>query len=143
METSMYAARLLLTCAFSAMLAGCGAMERAAQDSYMAKTPASAWGSPPFGYEAKLIKLMKDSLIDPDSARFKFSKPDRISWPSSKGGQSPAWQIDVLVNAKNSFGGYTGDQLWRFAQVREEGGIYYFNSPPGKGFEQLPWTAGW
>ena len=67
---------------------------------------------------------MASMLKDPDSAKYQFKEPykayvthypDQLFPDKTEYG----WIIRVGVNAKNSFGGYTGYQLYRFL-VRDE-----------------------
>jgi hypothetical protein len=81
-------------------------------ESFMARTPASAWGEIPSGYEAAIMANIKETLLDPESARFKFGKPSRTSAPIDYMHEKNAavWIVSVYVNAKNRFGGYAGDK---------------------------------
>jgi len=74
--------------------------------------------------EVVIKSFMSSMLKDPDSAKFQFEEayksyvtyyPDTI-FPSKT---EYGWVIKVRVNAKNSFGGYTGYQLYTFL-VRDE-----------------------
>ncbi len=63
---------------------------------------------------------MATVLKDPESARYRFGEPQRayVNNGLLRGG-NVVWQgyvIYFFVNAKNSYGGYTGEQPW-FALV--------------------------
>jgi len=76
-------------------------------------------------FQEMIIKTFMASILkDPDSAKYQFGEsykgyityyPDTV-FPSKT---EYGWVIRVSVNAKNSFGGYTGYQLYRFL-VRDE-----------------------
>jgi outer membrane murein-binding lipoprotein Lpp len=72
---------------------------------------ASDFGLAPQHYEPQVIAYFRGQLKDPDSAKYKFGDPYRaftykhvfygpVSWSG--------YALDVEVNAKNGFGGYTG-----------------------------------
>lgn len=66
-----------------------------------------------------IVKAVKDQLKDPDSAKFKWVKlADRIN---------PKHFVDSycgLVNAKNSYGGYTGFEPFEVMAARSENGKF-------------------
>jgi hypothetical protein len=78
------------------------------------KHPSSTanFGSQPQNYEQAIKSYFEVILKDPDSAKYRFSAPVKaygnegliyggdVSWLG--------WLVDVDVNAKNSYGGYTG-----------------------------------
>lgn len=88
-----------------AMLAGCATPP-------FAPAPESAFGSPPRDPEAGARSYFDRILKDPVSARYQVGSPrkmecliDQKVWAG--------WAVDVLVNAKNSYGAYTGDEMHR------------------------------
>ena len=78
------------------------------------KQPAtgSNYGAYPENYETLVKQSFDETLIDPESARFRFLKPRKGY--SNRGwalGGDVVWQgylVQTRVNAKNRFGGYTG-----------------------------------
>jgi len=87
------------------LLGGCaGAFKR--------PDPSADFGPPPQNYEQAIKDYFEVILKDPESARHRFGTPQKayaneglayggdVSWYG--------WLVDVDVNAKNSFGGYTG-----------------------------------
>lgn len=86
------------------------------------------YGSKPTNYKKVIKEHIADNLIDPESARFtKFSKPQK-SWMSEfqgfKNFKYYGWLVCVDVNAKNSFGGYTGKKTY-VALLRGDKVVYY------------------
>lgn len=67
---------------------------------------------PPVGYEESVPRLFADVLKDPDSAHYRYAPPARAYVNNGLiHGGGYGWigyAIPVLVNAKNSYGGYTG-----------------------------------
>ena len=59
---------------------------------------------------------MKRVLKDPDSAKYSFEIPPRKSWvyDFTLHGNVFGWVVCSGINAKNSFGGYTGEQPFAF-----------------------------
>lgn len=67
------------------------------------------YGPFPKNYQSLIVAHMKAVLKDPDSARFGFVQAPVKSWyPLNR--KSFGWAVCVGVNAKNSYGGYTGTQ---------------------------------
>lgn len=69
------------------------------------------------GYEEKVKAAMELRLKDPASAIYRFGDPYK-NWQTKAaidGGQldKVGWCVPVLINAKNSYGGYTGFQPYR------------------------------
>ena len=65
----------------------------------------------PDSYQEQLKVIISDTLKDPDSAKFKFFPP-RKSYTA--GTRHFGYVVPVAVNAKNSYGGYTGNQMLYF-----------------------------
>lgn len=65
------------------------------------------YGEAPKNHEALFKKFILKNLKDPDSAKFENIKKPIKMWGSSLG-IIHYWLICGEVNAKNSFGGYTG-----------------------------------
>ncbi|HVS11352.1 MAG TPA: hypothetical protein VMS76_15890 [Planctomycetota bacterium] len=73
-------------------------------------------GEPPDEEAARFLAevVMKSNLKDPMSAVIQWS-PMRRSWYRDESGKvSFAWELLGLLNAKNSYGGYTGFKPHRF-----------------------------
>jgi hypothetical protein len=69
------------------------------------------YGSPPQNYEKTIKDLMSMQLKDPYSAQYKFQAPFKGYANRGLiygGGRDYGWVVKVWINAKNSFGGYTG-----------------------------------
>ena len=84
----------------------------------------SAFGAQPTNTEAAIKNYFETTLKDPDSARYRFEDGFiRVACTYATLGQTtpvvwrPYWARVALVNAKNSYGGYTGHQ--RFAVLFE------------------------
>lgn len=80
--------------------------------------PDADYGVYPADYEALVKAHMEATLKDPESARYSnFSKPRKEHIITNVGAKEAAYgySVCVLVNAKNSYGGYTGNhQYWFF-----------------------------
>lgn len=82
------------------------------------------YGLPPSdGYKNQIEQDISKTLLDPDSAKYIFDAPCKfwISTGNDKTGMQYGYFIGVTVNAKNSFGGYTGYQpigvIWRNGNI--------------------------
>ncbi|MGX9831179.1 hypothetical protein ACH30J_04585 [Enterobacter hormaechei subsp. xiangfangensis] len=69
-------------------------------------------GFPPEGtaYQGDIVNTIKVNLKDPDSARFNFDAPRKV-WINADMSHADVrcgYFVGTTVNAKNSFGGYTG-----------------------------------
>jgi hypothetical protein len=62
-------------------------------------------------FKAEIIQATKNKLKDPDSAKFShFREPKKAYSSTSLSKLNMAgWSVVFYVNAKNSYGGYTGD----------------------------------
>jgi hypothetical protein len=136
-------AALALAAAAAAGVAGCGVAFRSSADEFERTQPLTAWGArPPADHleveRAFVLRLLKD----PESARFEHRGVARFLTPASQQDPSvvPVWRSLLLVNARNSFGGYTGAQAWSF--LWHNGRLYrvqdgtgrlttLFEAPPG------------
>jgi len=85
------------------------------------------YGTLPNDYQQQIKNHMASVLKDPESARYTFEPPfkgysqDGSLSPTS-GGVRYGQIVGVQVNAKNSYGGYTGNQLYVF--MFSDGVIY-------------------
>jgi hypothetical protein len=102
--------RLFLTLSFAAVLQGCNGKGPQSQD---AKPPKSDL------IQAEAIKmeaLVKSDLKDPDSARFRNIRRVYMPTPKEVSTADPTTLAYCgEVNARNSFGGYTGFQPFAVA----------------------------
>src|SRR5713101_4670986 len=82
--------------------------------SFQKPSPNAYYGNPPEGYEEPIKAAFNVVLKDPDSAKYQFGSPYRAYRNNglAYGGQVTwtGYAMEVWVNAKNSFGGYTGFQ---------------------------------
>lgn len=75
------------------------------------------FGNPPINIEASVKGLMAQRLKDPYSAMYRFGNPRKGVTQDGLllGGKKRfGWIVPVGINAKNSFGGYTGEQMHYF-----------------------------
>lgn len=77
------------------------------------------YGTLPADYQQQIKSHMASILKDPESARYSFEPPFKGysqdgSLSSTSGGVMYGQIVGVQVNAKNSYGGYTGNQLYVF-----------------------------
>ena len=77
------------------------------------------YGSLPSDYQQQIKDRISSVLKDPESARYAFEPPFKGysqdgSMSSTGGGVTYGYVAGVQVNAKNSYGGYTGNQLYVF-----------------------------
>lgn len=72
----------------------------------------------PANHKPMVIKRIKLDLKDPDSAKIKVGELKLLTCDAfggaGKGATLKVWSADALVNAKNSFGAYTGDKVRRY-----------------------------
>lgn len=70
------------------------------------------YGTSPEAYEEKIKVYFSVILKDSESARFNISKPYKAyvneGWAVGGGIKWIGHAVDVQINAKNSYGGYTG-----------------------------------
>ncbi len=90
------------------------------------------FGKKPKGHKSIIEKFMKKILKDPDSAKFLWD--DSVGPKEGMGFDIPdnscqgyGWTVCVPINAKNSYGGYTGPKL-HFFLIRNNI-ITYYESP--------------
>jgi len=75
------------------------------------------YGAYPRNYEDKIKSMIEPVLKDPYSAHYNFRTPHKAyAVDGLIGGNKEyfGYCVDVGVNAKNSFGGYTGERLYTF-----------------------------
>jgi hypothetical protein len=75
------------------------------------------YGTYPTNYESRIRNYFEMSLIDPESARYRFGEPYKgavYKGLVNGGGWQFGYGVDCTVNAKNRMGGYTGQQPHTF-----------------------------
>lgn len=85
------------------------------------------YGTLPIDYKEQIKNYFNKVLKDPYSAQFTFEAPYKGlsqdgALSSTNGGVLYGHVVPVQVNAKNSYGGYTGNQLYVF--IFSNGVIY-------------------
>jgi hypothetical protein len=84
---------------------------------------------PPSGYKEKIKAIVDAELRDPYSAHYRFTDPRKAFFTNgfdvSKGAgvTGVGYAEIVYVNAKNGFGGYTGEQPMFFT-ISETGDVH-------------------
>lgn len=109
--------RALLVVLVLACVTGCGVTYRNAAEEFIRTQPESAWGSaPPPGHKEIEKEWAKSRLKDPMSAQFKDGENQRVTIAASLTDPTvvPVWLSTIFVNAKNSYGGYTGFKIYNF-----------------------------
>lgn len=77
------------------------------------------YGTPTDSKSIEMIKTVFEGILkDPESARFTYLEPKKC-WIEKKSlfgskREFSGYIIEVWVNCKNSFGGYTGKELYQF-----------------------------
>jgi len=71
------------------------------------------YGPLPENYEALTTQYVSSHLKDPYSAHVHISgKPHKSPLMLNNGKYLPTWSVSLMVNAKNSYGGYIGEKLF-------------------------------
>jgi hypothetical protein len=100
----------LLIASCFAILAGCATPSKDVLSS-------ADYGTLPSDYKDQLKTMIDQRLKDPYSAHYEFDEP-RKGWFGSDLQTSIktryGWFVTVHVNARNSFGGYTGSEPYTF-----------------------------
>lgn len=101
---------LLITFSFTATLTGCATAPTPQEqmDAY--------YGPEPESFESIIKDYMRLRLKDPSSAVYEFSGRPSKMWAGGglAGKREFGWGICTSINAKNSFGGYTGAKKYFF-----------------------------
>jgi hypothetical protein len=74
---------------------------------------AADYGTYPANYEEIIKAYMGSILKDPESAKYQFLNAPKQGW-NSVGGLKFAYIVCVNINTRNSYGGYTGNQMSHF-----------------------------
>ncbi|SDJ22809.1 hypothetical protein SAMN04487926_13837 [Paraburkholderia steynii] len=104
MKTKM---KLVVVAVLVGSLAACAsAPDRAAQD-------AADYGAYPANYEELVTDAQEAVLKDPQSAQNKYLSTPQKGFMIAAGSSTPiyGYRLCLNVNAKNSYGGYTGSKL--------------------------------
>ena len=72
------------------------------------------YGPPPSNYETTIKDYLSETLKDPYSADIKYLFEPRKDWTGLGGNKQFGYAVCARVNAKNSFGAYTGFKLAYF-----------------------------
>ena len=90
------------------------------KQTLLAQAKEADCGPLPPNWQTLVKAFISEKLKDPDSAKFSFNAEasptkgyDR--WKGPDGGLTFFWVALCHVNAKNSYGGYTGNKLWWIA----------------------------
>lgn len=101
------------------------------------------WGPYPEDFESRTKTYMDGKLKDPSSAKYRFENPPYKAYVRKapiQGGKPFAYgyMVDFWVNARNGFGGYTGDKFYR---VLISGDLVYGPVGVNEWFSE-PWYRG-
>ena len=96
------------------------------------------FGRKPNGSHRKKIRVaFGELLIDPDSARFEYGKPEQ-GWGEDDTGFVYGWVVWTKVDSKNQFGAFTGAQTYKVLTVGGKVHSIYRPTDPGNQlFERL------
>lgn len=92
----------------SALLAGCATLSPE-------KLASADCGPYPENYEEIIRGWMQEALKDPYSAHLEAGKPAKGAFErglAAGGGYVFGWKVYAKINAKNSYGGYTGNRTY-------------------------------
>jgi len=132
-------ARATLTGSFSLLLVACADLPQPTPiEISMSNVRSADYGTYPEHYEQQIHQYLNDTLLDPDSAKIRIAPPrkvfkiyetdDRPSQPK----YYPCYLVCAEVNAKNTYGGYTGWQTKRYrftnGSMEDEQNFSYQNS---------------
>lgn len=119
--------KFMLICLSVIMLSGCVAPMTTAEVN------SATYAELPTNYQEQLKVIISSSLKDPDSAKFKFYPPRKGYTAATR---HFGYVVPVDVNAKNSYGGYAGYQMFYF--------VYYGNEfkdvTTGVKLEAVKWS---
>jgi hypothetical protein len=68
------------------------------------------YGAYPTEFKQVIERYMTHVLKDPESARYEYLNMPMRGWRRTSGGSKFGYVVCVNVNARNSYGGYTGSQ---------------------------------
>ncbi|MEZ4814321.1 MAG: hypothetical protein R3A80_03830 [Bdellovibrionota bacterium] len=96
-------------------MAGCSTSAKLTETEAVSEDFGTVAGCPT-NYELTIKAELSKRLKDPESGQFKFGKCEKgkVFFGLVNGGTKFGYVVPVLLNAKNSFGGYTGFSLYYF-----------------------------
>ncbi|MFL9608573.1 hypothetical protein ACKF11_00665 [Methylobacillus sp. Pita2] len=131
---------LPLTISICIMLTACGLAYQKQVKELLSRYTTTDWGYLHDEHEYQEKRLIQEMLKDPDSAKFRFGSTQRMV--KNVGGRPTlVWISYVFVNAKNSFGGYTGEKTYAFAykcNLTKDCKLVDY-ATPGQYADQLDW----
>ena len=104
--------KIFLLMLLAIQVAGCGVVARQKGDELLKRSQPADWGVLDPNHQTKELLVILKELKDPDSAKFRFKLTRNAYYLDNN--PVLAWYSSVFVNAKNSFGGYTGEQKYIF-----------------------------
>lgn len=107
----------------SSLMSGCGTLYESRKDKLLQNAPLEDWGASPSEQHQEIEKKYILSVLkDPSSAQLQWTELQRAIIPSGIASPTPQliWLSTVNVNAKNSYGGFTGAKPYKFAWVNGE-----------------------
>lgn len=103
--------------AMTLMLSGCATPQT---PPTAAQIKAAKFPDLPTDYKQQIMGLIGQQLKDPDSGKYKFAEPRKVYLQDAVAAGSKVyygWMFNVSVNAKNSYGGYTGYKNDAYAYI--------------------------
>jgi hypothetical protein len=98
--------KIIIAGLFLLALAGC--IDSQTKKYY--DSAAADYGECPQNYEQTIKNIVSETLKDPYSAQYRFEAPYKGYANKGFQGREYGWIVTVGINAKNSFGAYTGEQ---------------------------------
>lgn len=89
-------------CAVACLVAGCATKPTDAEFN------SADFGTYPTGFKETITTYLQQVLKDPESAKLKFLNEPKKAWSGLDGQSRYGYAVCVDINAKNSFGAYTG-----------------------------------
>lgn len=108
--------RFIIVMVVIAILSGCATPPPTPEELRSA-----GYGPPPTDYQKTIRSYFQTRLKDPSSAQIRFANTPTKGWQKwSREGLEVGYGVCVEVNAKNSYGGYTGSKLYYFLINRDQ-----------------------
>jgi hypothetical protein len=98
---------------FVALLIACLSLAGCVTPPTQQQIESADYGTYPGEYKEVITKYMRHRLKDPDSAKYEFLNAPKEGW-NGMGGKHFGYVVCAAINARNSYGGYTGAQLSYF-----------------------------
>lgn len=111
----MYKKILLIACL--SVLSSCGIVYNSRVQDMLKNAKAEDYGIQPNSNHQEIAQnTIKNILIDPESAQFKYWGPYQCAFPKAPMSPTPilGWCSTLSVNAKNRLGGYVGYKTYIF-----------------------------